>query len=151
MAYSDYGRESNLGPWVSEIRYASTTAKEFNPSSLGEHYPSRPAYQRYGAPLMLGAYGGDDGLGFNLFKAIGGLAKGAIKTFIPIVGPAIATGIDAFKKRTTGAALEAVARNPAVQAAAVTAAKSEASEGFAKIAPYAIGGLVLLLVMRRGR
>jgi len=127
-----YSQSDNTDEWGQLIRFAGTAAPEFADSSLGGYAGNE-----------------DSGLGFNILKAVGGLVKGVVTRAIPIVGPAIGAGLDAFKKRTAGAAIQAVASNPTVQAAAVAGAKEQASEQFQKIAPYALAGLAAFILLPR--
>lgn len=138
MSYSQYGREGNLGPWISEIRYASTSAREFAPSSLGERWAGK-AWNRFGAPLAIGLGGYGDTF------APGDL--GLDLTQLPIIGPGIAAGIEAFKARTTGVVLS----DPALQQAALQAGKSQASLLFTQYAPYLVAGLAAMLLLKRRR
>lgn len=127
-----YSQSDNTDEWGQLIRYAGTATPEFAPSSLG-------------------GYAGNDesGLGFNILKGLVSVVKGVVTKAVPIIGPAIGAGLDAFKKRTAGAALTAVAANPAVKAAAVAGAKEEAGAVFQKYAPYALAGLAAFILLPR--
>lgn len=139
MAYSQYGRESNFGPWTSELLYASTAAPEFKASSLGERWNAM-AWNRYGAPLKIGLGGYGDTV---LPSKPPGVLAGILDDIGGIVGPAIGAGVQAFEARATGAILQ----QPGVQQAALNAGKQQASVMFAQYAPYIVAGLVAVIVL----
>lgn len=147
MAYRTlrgYGRE-NIGPIGTLIRQASTDAVEFKDASLGRRMRGLHGYA--GSGSSLGGYhnGRGDGLG-DIFSDIGNFIN---TTVVPIVGPAIGAGLQAFQQRATGAALQVVSTNPAVQQAAGQAAGQAATATLMKYLPYILGGGALYLALRR--
>lgn|SRR5512146_314924 len=100
--------------------------------------------------LGLGYYGtgAGQGLGFDGSgngDGMGGIFDTVKTALAPIVGPAISAGINEFNRRATGAMLQ----EPAVQSAIAGAAKTQGAAMFQTAAPWLVGGLLLLLVMRR--
>lgn len=101
-----------------------------------------------GRPLGFDAGGNGDGLGFDAGgngDGLGNIFDDVKNALTPIVGPAIAAGVSEFNRRATGALLQ----TPGVQGALVQGAATQGQVMFQTAAPWLVGGLLLLLVMRR--